>query len=115
MRNVWATGSTSPVSETNPGLSDADRERISPLSASNPPQDSLLSLLIHGSGDTLVPVSESKTVFRALQAAGAGDAARLIILPNEEHAFELEEPLAGSKHSSVFEEVGVWLKGALSA
>jgi dipeptidyl aminopeptidase/acylaminoacyl peptidase len=114
MRNVWATGTTSPASATNPALTDAELERIIPLSASNPPQAGLPTLLIHGSGDTLVPVSESETVYRALQAAGAGSTARLIMPPDEEHAFELEQPLVGSKHSSLFEEVCAWLKLALS-
>lgn len=115
MRNVWLTGTTSSASISNSALSDRDIERLSPLSPSNPPQAGLPTLLIHGSGDTLVPLAESETVYRALQAAGAGEIARLIVPDDEEHAFELEEPLKGSKHSSLFEEVSVFLKRALLA
>lgn len=110
MRNVWLTGNPSPPSDSNSLLSQAQVDRLSPLSPVNPAGALPPTFLVHGSADTLVPLAESQKVFAALQALGGRDD-RLRVVDGEEHAFELDESLEGSRFAGLFEEVGAWLKG----
>ena len=68
------------------------------------------TLLVHGTQDTAVPVSESAHMFSKLSSAGA--LVRLIEVKGMEHSFDYEAG-AEAKCASVFEEVIQFLAGRL--
>jgi dipeptidyl aminopeptidase/acylaminoacyl peptidase len=81
----WREGTIDPVMP--PGSTDDDFRRADPLTymtAGCPPV-----LLIHGTGDTLVPFSHAQRLFDALH--GSGVPAELYLVAGMDHAFDNNE------------------------
>lgn len=69
------------------------------------------TLLIHGSDDTAVPVTESQNMYEALQRAGVPS--RIKIVQGEDHFFE-QTPDAEDIHGKLFDDAASFLKRRLT-
>ncbi|KAE9404851.1 alpha/beta-hydrolase [Gymnopus androsaceus JB14] len=69
------------------------------------------TLLIHGSDDTAVPVTESQNIYEALQRAGVPS--RIKIVQGEDHFFE-QTPDAEDIHGKLFDDAASFLKRRLT-
>ncbi|KAE9404896.1 alpha/beta-hydrolase [Gymnopus androsaceus JB14] len=69
------------------------------------------TLLIHGSDDTAVPVTESQNIYEALQRAGVPSCIKIV--QGEDHFFE-QTPDAEDIHGKLFDDAASFLKRRLT-
>lgn len=100
MRNVWLSGSTSPV---DPPSSAQTLARLSPSSNLNPSSAIPRSFVIHGTHDTLVPQSETDLLAKHL--SGRVEVRKV---ERVDHGFDGEDSLDG-RWKDLWEQVGAWI------